>query len=71
MMKRDSKHWDKFGGEELRNLQARRLRQYLCEQVIPFSKHYRELFAAEGIEIPYPKREMTGPAGSQEPTPDQ
>ncbi len=42
--------WDSLGAEELRHLQARALRTYLTDQVVPFSAHYRRLFAREGID---------------------
>lgn len=44
------KHWDCLGPDEVRHLQGRRLRRYLGDQVVPFSAHYRKLFAEEGID---------------------
>lgn len=45
-----SKRWDKLGSEELRHLQGLRLREYLSDHVVPFSKHYHDLFQKEGID---------------------
>jgi phenylacetate-coenzyme A ligase PaaK-like adenylate-forming protein len=45
-----TKHWDKLSADEVRHLQGLKLRHYLADHVIPFSKHYRELFAKEGID---------------------
>ncbi len=45
-----TKHWHSLGADELRHLQGEKLRRYLVEQVAPFSQHYRELFAKEGID---------------------
>lgn len=42
--------WDSLHADELRHLQGGRLRQYLSEQVIPFSKTYGDLFRKEGID---------------------
>ncbi len=51
-MKKDklSTRWHSLAPDELRHLQGVRLRHYLSEQVVPFSAHYRELFAKEGID---------------------
>ena len=50
-MKRDrlSRHWHTLPRETLRALQARRLRAYLRDVVLPFHAHYRELFAKHGL----------------------
>jgi len=45
-----TKRWDSLHADELRYLQGEKLRRYLVEQVVPFSSHYRELFAKEGID---------------------
>lgn len=45
-----TKHWDHLAADELRHLQGVKLRRYLSDQVAPFSQHYRELFAKEGID---------------------
>ncbi len=45
-----TKHWDSLPADELRHLQGAKLRHYLAECVVPFSKHYRELFAKEGVD---------------------
>lgn len=45
-----TKHWDELPSDELRLLQGAKLRRYLADRVIPFSKHYRELFAKEGLD---------------------
>src|SRR5262245_36305568 len=42
--------WDLVPREEIRWFQARRLREFLRRQVVPFSPHYRELFAREKID---------------------
>ncbi len=42
--------WDSLSADELRHLQGVKLRHYLVDHVVPFSKHYRELFAKEGID---------------------
>ncbi len=43
--------WDRLSGDEIRWYQIRRLREFLARQVIPFSAHYRELFARERIDV--------------------
>ena len=48
--KRLSRHWDCLSADETRHLQGVKLRSYLTEHVVPFSPHYRELFAREGID---------------------
>ncbi len=45
-----TKHWDRLSADELRHLQGLKLGRYLADHVIPFSKHYRELFAKEGLD---------------------
>jgi len=45
-----TKHWDRLSADEMRHLQGRKLRCYLVDHVVPFSKHYRDLFAKEGID---------------------
>lgn len=49
-MEKLDKFWDSLAPGELRHLQGHRLRHYLSEQVVPFSAHYRKLFAEEGID---------------------
>lgn len=46
-----ARHWEGLDREEMRRLQFARLRTYLRESVLPFSKHYGRLFAREGISI--------------------
>ncbi len=41
--------WDQLDGPEIRDLQAGKLHSYLRDNVIPFSKHYRTVFADAGI----------------------
>jgi len=42
-------HWQRLPERTLRKLQAEKLRHYLDSVVIPFSKHYREMFQKRGI----------------------
>lgn len=42
--------WDSLNAGEIRDLQGARLKSYLSEQVVPFSKFYGELFRKEGID---------------------
>ena len=77
------RHWDSLDGEILRTLQFDRLRRYLAHDVLPFAKHYRELFAEHGIEpgdlrtwddwekVPFTsKRNLLGVGGEPMPTRD-
>lgn len=48
--KRLTTHWNSLGADELRDLQAARLSEYLANVVVPFSGYYGELFAREGID---------------------
>lgn len=41
--------WKSLGREELRDLQGRKLRKYLRDCVLPFSKHYARTFAEAGV----------------------
>jgi phenylacetate-coenzyme A ligase PaaK-like adenylate-forming protein len=41
--------WERLPERTIRRLQAQKLRHYLRDTVIPFSPHYRELFAQNGI----------------------
>ncbi|MFT4638892.1 MAG: phenylacetate-CoA ligase [Verrucomicrobiales bacterium] len=43
------KRWDKLSREEVRSAQSQQLHHYLKNVVLPFSKHYREKFAAAGV----------------------
>lgn len=45
-----TKHWDRLSADERRHLQGLKLGRYLADHVVPFSKHYRDLFAKEGID---------------------
>jgi len=45
-----SSSWSRLAPDELRARQLRRLRDYLTQQVVPFSAHYRELFAQSGLD---------------------
>jgi phenylacetate-coenzyme A ligase PaaK-like adenylate-forming protein len=78
-----SRRWDHLDGELLRSLQFDRLRHYLSRDVLPFSKHYGELFAKHGIElddlrrwddwedVPFTsKRDLVGAEGEPMPTRD-
>lgn len=78
-----SRKWDELDGQVLRQLQFERLRSYLERDVLPFSKYYRESFAAAGIEVgdlhgwedwakvPFTsKRDLLGPEGEPMPTRD-
>jgi phenylacetate-CoA ligase len=42
-------HWQRLPERTVRKLQAEKLRHYLDSTVIPFSKHYREMFQKRGI----------------------
>lgn len=44
-----TRFWDRLPAESIRELQGHRLRRYLRDQVLPFSRHYRELLAREGL----------------------
>jgi len=44
-----STHWHALPRETLRTLQARRLRAYLRDVVLPFHPHYRELLGRHGL----------------------
>src|SRR5438132_2851647 len=41
--------WQRLSEQAIRQLQAERLRQYLRATVLPFSAHYRKVFAEEGL----------------------
>jgi phenylacetate-CoA ligase len=43
------RHWDRLDRDEVRARQLARLRRFLREVVLPFSKHYGRLFAREGL----------------------
>lgn len=45
-----SQWWDKASPEEIKRRQSKLLHQLITTRVAPFSKHYRELFAREGID---------------------
>ena len=49
-MTRANPGWDRLTFSAMRRLQARRLRHFLCSQVLPFSTHYRRLWEAEGCD---------------------
>ncbi len=42
--------WQQLPEAEIRQLQAKKLRHYLRDVVIPFSPHYRELFRERGLD---------------------
>jgi len=46
-----TRNWDRLDSDELKALQAKRLRRFLRDQVGPFSLHYREMFKSEGIDV--------------------
>ena len=43
-------HWYKLPRKTLRALQAKRLRAYLRDVVLPFHAHYREVFCKHGLD---------------------
>lgn len=43
--------WQSLSETEIRRLQARKLRDYLCRVVLPCSARYRALFAAHGLSV--------------------
>ncbi len=43
-------HWDSLSADELRSLQAKRLREYLSRHVVPFSAHYGRGFDEAGLD---------------------
>ena len=43
-------HWYKLPRKTLRALQAKRLRAYLRDVVLPFHAHYREVFSKHGLD---------------------
>ncbi|HTD67341.1 MAG TPA: AMP-binding protein [Candidatus Limnocylindria bacterium] len=43
-------HWQSLPESTTRQLQAEKLRHYLRDVVLPFSPHYRELFAERGLD---------------------
>lgn len=44
-----TKHWHELDRERVRQLQGQQLHRYLRDCVLPFSAHYRRLFAEHGI----------------------
>ena len=44
-----STHWTSLPERAIRRLQAEKLHRYLRDVVLPFSPHYRELFAGHGL----------------------
>lgn len=42
--------WQQLPETEIRSLQAKKLRRYLCDVVLPFSPHYRELFRKQNLD---------------------
>lgn len=78
-----TKSWDGLSPDTIRSLQGKKLRKYLTEQVVPFSKHYGEMFRSGGIDpddiraiedlpvIPFTsKRSLTSLDGGPAPTRD-
>lgn len=45
------KYWQKLSKDEIRELQAEKLRQYLRRVILPFSPHYGRMFAERGLDI--------------------
>ena len=41
--------WQRLPEATIRRLQGEKLRRYLCDVVIPFSAHYREMFKSHGL----------------------
>ncbi|NNE92751.1 MAG: AMP-binding protein [Verrucomicrobiales bacterium] len=82
-MKRNWKDWDQLDAYDVKKAQYRQLRQYLRDHVVPFSAHYRKLFAEHGIEpedirtaadfanVPFTsKRDLIAPEGEEPKTRD-
>jgi len=49
-LKKLRKNWASSSREEIRSAQAAAFRNYLEKTLLPFSKHYRELFAEAGVK---------------------
>ncbi|MFZ0710855.1 MAG: hypothetical protein WAM53_12510, partial [Terrimicrobiaceae bacterium] len=45
-----TKHWHKLPRKTLRALQAKRLRAYLRDVVLPFHPRYRGVFSQQGLD---------------------
>ncbi|MEM9398935.1 MAG: AMP-binding protein [Verrucomicrobiota bacterium] len=43
--------WDRLPKEKILELQSQKLRQHLQEVILPFSKHYRQLFKEHNIDV--------------------
>ena len=44
-----TKNWHCLSRDAVLKLQGQKLHRYLCDTVLPFSQHYRDLFAARGL----------------------
>lgn len=44
-----TKNWQRLGRQEVRLLQGRQLHRFLRDSVLPFSAHYRRVFAEHGL----------------------
>ncbi|MDA0577154.1 MAG: AMP-binding protein [Verrucomicrobia bacterium] len=43
------RQWDRLGRDAIRALQGQMLQRFVRDQVLPYSKHYRALFAKHGV----------------------
>src|SRR4026207_836805 len=41
--------WQQLPEKTIQRLQGEKLRRYLCDVVVPFSAHYREMFKSHGL----------------------
>src|SRR5687768_13867100 len=51
--KRLSTQWQQLSRNEIRSMQAAKLRHYLANVVVPFSAHYRDLFQKHGLKMEF------------------
>ena len=76
-------HWQDLPEKTIRHLQSEKLRLYLRNVVLPFSKHYREVFAERGlrpealrtvedlVQLPFTtKADLSAAPGHPQPTKD-
>ena len=76
-------HWHDLPEKTIRHLQSEKLRLYLRNVVLPFSKHYREVFEQRGlrpqslrtvedlVQLPFTtKADLSAAAGQPQPTKD-
>ena len=50
MKNKPNRWWGSASPEEIKNRQSKLLRRFLTTRVVPFAKHYREMFQKEGID---------------------